>query len=72
MAVASGVLREPGARQKKSMPLRTSSSTMRSAQSRFMFGALAIKSQNLDEIADLVFDLVVLRLRNGSRHDPGT
>ena len=38
-AVVSGVLREPGDRPKKSTPLRTNSSTIRSAQRRLTFGA---------------------------------
>src|SRR5690606_17222344 len=61
-AVASGAEREPGARQKKSTPLRTSSSTIRSHQSRVRFGDVIagsgqVEAEDAGEVADLLLDL---------------
>src|SRR3712207_3676516 len=70
-AATWGVEREPGATQKKSTPLRTSSSTMRVAQSRLARGvSFGVKPEHPGEVADLLLYLRPLAPGHGSRDDP--
>src|SRR5918998_1082630 len=70
-AATRGVEREPGATQKKSTPLRTSSSTMRVAQSRLARGvSLGVKPEHPGEVADLLLYLCPLAPGHGPRDDP--
>src|SRR5918992_34695 len=69
-AATRGVEREPGATQKKSTPLRTSSSTMREAQRRLARGVSpGVKPEHPGEVADLLLDLRPLALGHGPRDD---
>src|SRR5918993_1347692 len=56
-AARRGVEREPGATQKKSMPQRRSSSTIRYAQRRLARGVSLFKPEHPCEVADLLLDL---------------
>src|SRR5918998_5111577 len=72
-AATRGVERDPGATQKKSTPLRTSSSTMREAQRRLARGvSLGVKPEHPGEVADLLLDLRPLAFGNGPLDDPRT
>src|SRR3712207_4042334 len=70
-AATRGVEREPGATQKKSTPLRTSSSTMRVAQRRLARGVSpGFKPEHPGEVTDLLLYLGPLALGDGARDDP--
>src|SRR5215203_6735277 len=70
-AATRGVEREPGATQKKSMPQRRSSSTIRYAQRRLARGVSLFKPEHPCEVADLLLDLGPLLVRHGAGDDPG-
>src|SRR5829696_8216150 len=71
IAATRGVEREPGATEKKSMPQRRSSSTIRYAQRRLARGVSLFKPEHPCEVADLPLDLGPLLVRHGAGDDPG-
>src|SRR5918997_1900311 len=70
-AATRGVEREPGATQKKSTPLLTSSSIMRVAQRRLACGvSVGVKPEHPGDLANLLLYLRPLALGHGPRDDP--
>src|SRR3712207_5105089 len=70
-AATRGVERDPGATQKRSTPVRRSSSTTRVAQRRLARGvSLGVKPEHPGEVADLLLYLRPLVLGDRSEEDP--